>query len=659
MTLPSLGLARMVVALSTLAGVAAAAWLSLPDGVLGVAVIIAFGVGVAGGRWQPVATLALILALGHVWPLLQLLLLGHGSPNGVAVWIAALVGISLAASPFAHWSLPRRWAPPVALWGLLLACAWPIVLWRELDFTLATMAEDRIINGIWAGSPRASALLTTTMTLAQLAAILLFDGLWARYGDRGVQAFVREVVAPTAVGLVASLAIGLYQGLVDLSWMSSGVWPGLGRAAGPYFDANAFGAHAGLWGGLVGGWATLQARAPVRAAGLALVALSLMAVWVSGSRTALLGSSILVGGLITALARSRVSRRALLIGVPVLAAAVLGAAAASGTGTALNRLWRTLPSPTLEGGSAFARAMWERDGYGVAASHAISEFPLTGVGPGAFQIVAPDYARLATGRAIPPDNAQNWWRHQLVELGVFGAMAPFVCSALAAATLLSLVRHPRRDPAAALLVGAVVSLGVMAMVGPPMAHPIVLQTAGLILFWATVLVPTAARGGPAANTRPAFSAGPALLSGVIWGLPLVWAGLTGRAAIDALRPPLRAAHVGWQYGYGFSAPEPAPGGGERRWAASRAVGVVPARRARLVLTLELPHEDLASRPVRVRVSDRFGRVMETERSSGEPFTCVLQIPQGDRWVMVQIETNRVWRRENEIERALQVTARFE
>ena len=48
------------------------------------------------------------------------------------------------------------------------------------------------------------------------------------------------------------------------------------------------------------------------------------------------------------------------------------------------------------------------------------EYPLTGVGAGSYRVLAPDYWRAMANDSLPLDNAQNWWRHQIAELGVFG-----------------------------------------------------------------------------------------------------------------------------------------------------------------------------------------------------------------------------------------------
>ena len=70
-----------------------------------------------------------------------------------------------------------------------------------------------------------------------------------------------------------------------------------------------------------------------------------------------------------------------------------------------------------------ARDLWERDGYGLAAMRAVAEHPWTGVGIGAFALLAPERLfHLETGGLIPADNAQNWWRHQIAELGFIGAV---------------------------------------------------------------------------------------------------------------------------------------------------------------------------------------------------------------------------------------------
>lgn len=658
---------RLIVTLAAIAAVAAHGWLSPAGSALAWATPTALFAGALGAALWRRGAQAAIFATGHVWPLLTFLAAGHADPNALVVWLALVLGIAVASAPVGRWSLPDSWRTPVAAWGVILALGWPIVLWRELDFSIVAYLQNDTINGLLGSSPRQTAAFVTSATLAQLCAIVVFDWLWARYGRRDDTAFVREVVWPMTIGTVIAIAVGLRQGFVDIAWLSAEPWPRLGRAGGGFFDANAFGAVAALWGSLVAGAMVVSGRRWPAAAGLALLAASAAAVWLSGSRTAMVSCLLVDAGLAATLVfTGRVSRRA--VGAAAVGLAVLIAVGAErgGPGTAIQRLWQTMPTPTAAGLASFATDMWERNGYGIAAVQMVRDFPAAGVGPGAYPVLAPDYSYVTTGTLIPGDNAQNWWRQQLTELGVLGSVAPLVCSLLVAAMVVTLVRRRSRDPMAGLAAAAMIALGVMALVGPPTAHPIVLQTTTVMLFWASrfafagapldAALPDTKRQKTAAASTRERSKTLVLLLVVV--LPIVWAGLTLRNAFTELRPPFRAQRVGWRYGYGFSAAEPVSDG-ERRWVAARAVGVLPAAGRRLMLKLEPPAWASESDPVRIRVRDRHRLVLDTTQKTSDAFWCELDVLPGDRWVMVQIDTDGPATPAVRQGRALRVTARWE
>ena len=62
--------------------------------------------------------------------------------------------------------------------------------------------------------------------------------------------------------------------------------------------------------------------------------------------------------------------------------------------------------------------LWTRGGYGPVATRMVQDYPFTGVGIGSFNWMAPDYWREIANDKLPFDNAQNWWRHQVAELGL-------------------------------------------------------------------------------------------------------------------------------------------------------------------------------------------------------------------------------------------------
>jgi O-antigen ligase len=156
----------------------------------------------------------------------------------------------------------------------------------------------------------------------------------------------------------------------------------------------------------------------------ALLATALwMAAWVSGARTSLILFGAAVFGLASMWAIGhRLPRRAL--AVAALAAILLGTAVVAGLasrpapGTPVARLVAALPSTSP--GAVLYELLWRRDGYGLAAAAAIKDHPLLGVGVGRFTPLSTAYHQRLTGRAIPPDNAQNLWRHTLAEQGLLG-----------------------------------------------------------------------------------------------------------------------------------------------------------------------------------------------------------------------------------------------
>ena len=82
------------------------------------------------------------------------------------------------------------------------------------------------------------------------------------------------------------------------------------------------------------------------------------------------------------------------------------------------RIVASIPGGPVE----IARWLWNRDRYGTAAVQMIREFPVAGIGIGTFHSIGVDYTKSVGGVALPPDNAQNWYRHQMAELGILGSL---------------------------------------------------------------------------------------------------------------------------------------------------------------------------------------------------------------------------------------------
>jgi len=246
---------------------------------------------------------------------------------------------------------------------------------------------------------------------------------------------------------------------------------------------------------------------------------------------------------------------------------------------------------------AFVVAMWNRDGYGMVASRLIQQFPLFGVGIGSFHLLVPDYF-LRTGLGLlNPDNAQNWYRHQLVELGLVGSLGWILFVVSFARFVLSKTLQP--SPSRIVVRGVLVAVAVVSLVGMPTQNVAVAIAFWMLAFWFVLLTEPGAASD--SETTVSFRG---WTWAAIWTMVALTVGGTAYSARHRLRVPQRAVAFGWGYAYGFANAEtevavtrPSVG-----WVGRHAVAVL-APSARLVkLTISVEPLNLAKGPVDVNVS---------------------------------------------------------
>ena len=320
-----------------------------------------------------------------------------------------------------------------------MSISWPIVFLRESDFTwwVAIVPLERVSNSSDGIGPWQAALNVTYFVLLHNVGILWIDALCRWYRDHR-ERFRREVLLPLAMAAAVSCVVSIYQGYVDLTFLNTGFWAYMIRAGGTLGDPNKLGAIAAFWtvGSLV-----LAIRAGTTRAflmGAAAMLLGIAGVWLSGSRTGL-------GALLFSLpmaafealrawrsspgaARWSPGRVAAVTGA-MLAVAMLLIVALRFSNTHTIAARGTLGYLPFFGDRGIAASanelLWERFGYGPAAIEMVKEHPIEGVGIGVFHTVVHDFATLRgyTGEdAIPTDNAQNWFRHNIAELGIIGSI---------------------------------------------------------------------------------------------------------------------------------------------------------------------------------------------------------------------------------------------
>lgn len=524
--------ARGVVQVSTLLAVATGCWLLwLVQPAHAATCAVVFGAAALLARWRIDYAAGLVLLFAYTS---GGILIAAPSLPATLLWLAALAGLVAGGCGWTHWSAPREWRWPLMLWLLGVAISWPIIAAREADFA-GPVAGDGV--GI-----------IVTAALAGLSTGLWLDAALAW----DVATIERRVARPLLTSLVVASAAVFYQAFVDITWLSGEPWIQLRRPPGLMGDANPMAVAAALWAPLAP--FVLRRRIGL-AGGFAVTSLLWYCAWLTGARSVLLLAGAGALGLLAGFMASRMSPRRALAGVAI--AALAGALILVGLsrlpiGGPLARLTHTLP---LDRPAALAyEVLWRRDGYGLAAARAIRELPWSGVGHGAFNFLASHYWRLEGGPPVPPDNAQNLWRHTLAERGLLAFPAVL---AMTVATIRLLARPAAAIPVQYLwtLKAMVMGLGCALVFGLPTQNAAIALTAATLIAWLHAAV--SARAVDRAPLGPI-----AVVS--VWGLALIGLAVDARHARDDLRPPARVARLGDLYVRGFGDVETGPRGASGR-----------------------------------------------------------------------------------------------
>jgi hypothetical protein len=617
-------------------------------------------VGFAGGRRWPTIMPAVMMILLTLGPVLLTVALGVAALN--VFYTALLTGLLaslLPRLPFDRWALPSTWRLLLGIWGLTLALGWPVMIVREAGLRLGTLRD--------AGALDTSALLTTPqvesfilyVAIMQLVALLWFDWLYSESPNRvcriavpGVELDPRSPIPDPClhpihglwVGATLASLVAIYQGTVNIAFLSGGIWPELRRAAGTLLDANGYGAVA-AFAGLIAfisiphlGWRHS------RGAQAAALAVNWAGAWMSGSRTAFvcgaLGTVPLVYEMLRA--RSRVdgdTREAssLLAGVAVV---VLLLIAAAGT---IGPLRRIVSPATADAGLT---DLWARGGYGTVATRMIREYPLTGVGIGSFNWMAADYWREMANQRLPVDNAQNWWRHQVAELGVVGSLPVVLWSFLIAWLVLTRRPPPQNRIEASTLRGLLIAFGVTSLVGMPVQNPIVL----LIFFYLVArfenLTNPRIPNPPTSNAKPPIADRGFRIPSAAWfgGVLIVFIYAGGHLALarGSLKPLARAERWNRDYIIGTYPGERLPQG-SFRWTRKRATFALVAPSQYLVIRFHALHPDIGTHPVKVRITTECQTLVDEFLTDESVDERAIEIPAGQGRVVFNTEVSRTWR----------------
>ena len=500
-----------------------------------------------------------VAAAAYLFPILILAVTGLYHVHFSVVWLAGVLGVITPDALRTGWHLPRRWRVPLVCWAAGVLATAPIIALRAVDFQPELLFRTRLETEALGGLP----LLTITWII-HVALLLAIGILWFDWlCDRDEAFFERWVAIPLAASATLLGAVACYQLFVDVGYLNPTVYAALGRASGTVLDGNVAGAIAASW---IGGLALLSSRRPGfwRPIGTGLIAVLWLAVWATGSRTAL--ALALITTLVSAagFARGRLSMRA----VAAVAALALFVAAIAYAGLSLSanrvvgplvRIQAIVPDRSAAGFRRAAIELWNRNYYGMAATRMINVYPAFGVGVGAFHEMVSEFVG-----PLPPDNAQNWYRHQIAELGIVGSLGWIVFVGSFGWWVLR--RHEAERLPASPLRGAILGLAIVSLLGVPGQDPSMAFTFWTFSAW--YLLASGRPADPRPTTRATWMAATAIV--------LVFVAGTAQLAMGRLRPPVRIQRLGGDYLYGFSWSEPDGEGGFYRWARRKATAVVPA-----------------------------------------------------------------------------------
>ena len=597
-------------------------WPNLPLIAAGVA-----AVSLAAGFFEP-RLIAAVLAISYIFPVLVRTL--HGgtpyAPNEI-VWITAFVGVLLPGAARTSWSIPVRWRGCLVAAALVVVATSPIVVLREIDLNPGLLRD--LHGWSFGGGTWPSLIVTWSLysSLTLVVGLVWFDWLFAA---RELN-FELNVIMPLAISASLLIAVLLYQLFFDVFFLNDTIFGFIGRAGGTMYDANLSGTLAALW---LGGMVLLAWHAGRYRMALAIAAgfAAWLGVWASGSRTAFAAASIVTVAIVVAIVSANRAAGVKKLLVPAAVVAVVGlfvavvALANPRIVGPVGRLWATLPSASVASVRDFAAEMWNRNGYGFAATAMAKDHPWFGVGVGTYQMIASDYT---PDGPLQPDNAQNWLRHQFVEFGAIGSLGWMIWFVLFAVFVLRVKLDD--GPGSWITRGMLVAFGAISMFGMPGQAVTVAITFWAIAFW-YVSLNGSVRGG---GVVPRWTWVAAIVLAMVAGTGTAW------AAATTLRVPERARVSTWPFSYGFAAPETLNGDDGYRRARSHALAVLDVPSRWLSVSVRADPKAADREPVDVRVWADGATVLKAQLRSTDPLMAIVQLPAGTRRVLLEAAGRRL------------------
>jgi hypothetical protein len=560
------------------------------------------------------------IAAGILAPAPLRLLAGREGPVLDVFWMAGLTASLLRVAAWSHWSLDPWTRLCAGGWVVTLVLGVPVLAARELAFDPRLMFDFGAVNS-WTGWTAAHVVAWMGFVAwGHLLGVIWLD--WATVRFASFSARPARILHPFWIATTIASLVAIFQGVVDLSFLNPPFWAERLRASGTLLDANAYGVCAALAALTAvvtshgGGWTRWAALA---------VAVNLAGLGMSGSRTGLICGVVTVLAIGAAIWRS--GNRGRLLAIASGAAAIVAVVVATSDATGpLKRLFER-PAGTDD---SFVAVVFTRPPYGHIAGEMIRDYPLTGVGIGAYQQLAADYWRRESDDMLAFDNAQNWWRHELSELGVLGALPLVLWSALLAWQVLLGRSRRERLFEAWLVRGALLAVGVGSITQMPTQAPVILLWFLTFVAW----LPQLLQKLPLANIR--------VSSTVAIVLAVAYAAGHLVLARGSLSVAERAKTFGHEYVSGAYGAEPLEGSGTFRWTDDESRFVWPLRTRWFVIRVWAHHPDVSVEPVKVTITTPCGTLLDRTLANSDQLSIGVIVPEGLKSLDATVRVSRTW-----------------
>lgn len=533
--------------------------------------------------------------------------------------------------------LPGAIGRPVALAAALILLSAGIAFWRWANFfpVWGSRVFEWMVNsnGVPAGLARRGVVMSAAGYLLPLAFLAIAARMMRN--RTGVETALRAV----SLGLGAAVLFGHVQHFAAPSLGNTDFWVTLGQVNGTFIDPNAFGAVlaimlpmllASAWDGLANVKGDRKAGLDPALAGGSAVLGMVAFLWI-GARSAVLafaaamvvlavggfrlrnGTGPLSPGPAADINRTAASPQARVISRTTrrrrIAAAAVILLVAGGVLFFRSRLFVRLKDRVREASAAGDLLLLSPERY-FLWKHALAmtrDYPLSGVGVGAFIVEIPDYYALDKD-PVPAgfegyqrlDSAENFFLQASAETGLIGLavwLAVFIGLAweIRRAVRAGILRGPDRR----LYAGA--AGGLTGFFVNSLFHSFTqsFETLFCFLFAAAVLVVLGGRGD-GEGRRPERRGPPPFLvfsAGVV--LVFGFSGL--RDSTRELSIAGKSTAFGIAQEFGLYHPEKDEAGMAFRWTRDDAAWSVEIKGPSLRLPVQISHPDVAERPVRVKV----------------------------------------------------------